>query len=354
VNAFGFKLQQKAITAADFNPELLNNPSATPDFSAKFELQQPLLNADMLYQRKAAVKQVEMHELLSDRTKEYVCFETEKAYMQLQMAYAENKVLNEALAISRAVYKNSSNYYDQGLIQKSDLLNAGVHIMNIETQLKSSQSSIQDASDMLNILMGNPTGTVYTVDSISIAIAGSEDLPDGRSDFKALQKGMESYGMMIQSSKMSYLPKLNAFASWQSNDKSMFGFNANAYLAGIQLSWNIFNGNRTKNTISQQRLEKEKLTTQLNQQKSEAQLQLNHARRQLSDASFEMKQKMLAVEQAAEALRVLQNRYQQGLVKTTDVLMAQTQLSQQTIGYVHAMFNYNLAGASLRFLTTHK
>ena len=71
------------------------------------------------------------------------------------------------------------------------------------------------------------------------------------------------------------------------------------------------------------RLEKEKLAKQLDQQKSEAQLQINHARRQLSDASFVMKQQQLAVEQASEALRVLQNRYTQGLVKTTDVLMAQ-------------------------------
>jgi hypothetical protein len=40
------------------------------------------------------------------------------------------------------------------------------------------------------------------------------------------------------------------------------------------------------------------------------------------------------------------------LVKTSDVLMAQTQLSQQKIGYVHAVFKYNLAAASLEFLTT--
>jgi len=169
-----------------------------------------------------------------------------------------------------------------------------------------------------------------------------------------MQKGMESYDMMIRSYRMSWLPRLNAFASYQLNDKSLFGFNANAYFAGIQLSWNIFNGNRTKNTISQQQLEKEKIARQLDQQKSEAQLQINHTRRQLSDATFFMKQQQLAVEQASEALRVLQNRYTQGLVKTTDVLMAQTQLSQEKIGYVHAVFNYNLAAASLQFLTTSK
>lgn len=357
LNAFGFKLQQRSITAADFDPKVLNDPSATQDFSAKFELQQPLLNFDMLYQRKAAAVQIEMYELLSERTKEYLCFETEKAYLQLQLAYDENKVLNEALATSKAVYKISNDYYDQGLIQKSDLLNAELHVMNIKTQVKSSQSAIQDASDMLSILMDRSTGTVYTIDSISITnpvIADSTGLSNERSDFKALQKGMESYDMMIRSSRMSWLPRLNAFASYQLNDKSMLGFNANAYFAGVQLSWNIFNGNHTKNTISQQQFEKEKIAKQLDQQKSEAQWQINHAKRQLSDATFFMEQQQLAVEQASEALRVLQNRYSQGLVKTTDVLMAQTELSQQKIGYVHAVFNYNLAAASLQFLTTNK
>ena len=357
LNAFGFKLQQRSITKADFDPELLNNPSATPDFAARFEVHQPLLNVDMRYQRKAAAKQVEMHELLSERTRESLSFETEKGYLQLQIAYEENTVLNEALVAAKAVYKISRDYYNQGLIQKSDLLNAELHVLNIETRVKSSKSGIGDASDMLSALMNQATGTVYTIDPISITNAEFGDtagLPDERSDFKALYKGMESYDMMIRSTKMSYLPRLNAFASWQLNDNSMLGFNANSHLAGIQLSWNIFNGNRTKNTISQQRLEKEKLVHQLDQQKSEAQVAINRARRQLADASYFMKQQQLAVEQAGEALRVLQNRYVQGLVKTTDVLLAQTQLSKQKLGYVHALFNFNLAAVTLKFLMISK
>ena len=353
MNAFGFKLQQQSIKESDFNPKQLNNPSATSDFSAKFVLQQPLLNLDMRYQRKSSEKQVEVYQLLSNRTKDYVRFETEKAYLQLQVAHDENKVLNEALTTAKAVYKTSNDYYNEGLLQKSDLLNAEVHVMNIETRLKSSRSNIENASDMLSLLMGRSTGIVYTIDPINLTsaiIADSEGLSDDRSDFKALRKGMESYDMMIKSSKMSYLPRLNAFASWQTNDKGVVGFNANSYFAGIQLTWNIFNGHRTRHTISQLQLEKEKIAKQLDQQKSEAQLQINRANRQLSDALFFRRQQLVAVEQASEALRVLQNRYTQGLVKTTDVLTAQTQLSQQKIGYVHAVFNFNLAVATLQFL----
>lgn len=356
LNAFGFKLQQKAITAADFNPVLLNHPGATADFTTKFELQQPLVNIDMLYQRKGAAKQVEMYQLISQRTREYIAFETEKAYLQLQMLYAADKVLKEALATAKAMQKTTSNYFDQGLIQKSDVLNADLQVMNMETQIKNTQSGIADASDRLSLLMGKQMGVIYTVEAMRNETKQETDtlqLSNTRADFKALQKGMEGYDMMIKSSKMSYLPRLNAFASYQWNDKAMFGYNANAYLAGVQLSWNIFNGNRTKNSITQQTIEKAKLAKQLDQQKSEAQMQINQAKRQLEDAAFAMKQQELAVAQASEALRVLQNRFTQGLVKTTDVLMAQTQLAQQQLGTVQAVFNYDVAMASLRFLTTN-
>jgi len=353
LNAFGFKLQQKSISAADFNSALLNHPSATPDFTTKFEVQQPLLNMDMNYQRKGAAKQVEMYQLSTARTKEYLVFETKKAYLQLQMLYDADKVLQEALRTAKAAYKSTNDYFKQGLIQKSDLLNAEVYVMNIETQLHQSQSNISDASDMLSLLMGKPAGVVYRVDSSVMNSSNTDSLQfnNNRADFKAMQKGMEAYDMMIKSSRMSNLPKVNAFGSWQLNDKSMLGFGANAYMVGVQLSWTIFNGNRTKNTISQQSFEKDKLSKQLQQQKDEAGLQINHAKRQMADAGFTMRQQQLAVEQSAEALRVLQKRYEQGLIKTTDILMAQTQLSQQQLGQVQAVYSYNMAAAYLQFLT---
>ena len=102
----------------------------------------------------------------------------------------------------------------------------------------------------------------------------------------------------------------------------------------VQLSWTIFKGTQTRNKIATQNLERDKLAEQLANQKDEGSLELNKTYRRLEDARFRITQQKTAVDQADEALRILQNRYQQGLVNTTDVLMAQTQLSQQKLGYV--------------------
>ncbi len=57
------------------------------------------------------------------------------------------------------------------------------------------------------------------------------------------------------------------------------------------------------------------------------------------------------MENAAEALRILQDRYEQGLVNSTDVLQSQTQLSQQKLAKAQAVFAYNSTLAYIQFLT---
>lgn len=356
LNAFGFRLQQSTITQADFAPAVLNHPSATPDYMARVELQQPLLNLDMLYERRGAGKKTEVYQYKTQRTREYLTFEVQKAYLQLQLSYTAVEVLEDALRSTNDVYTYTSKHFDQGLIQKSDVLNAQVQVATIASNLAKAKSNIRNASDYLGLLMGEKEGTIYKVtDTITMASPIPEaawDVTASRADFMAMQKAIEASDMMIRSTRMKYLPKLNAFGNFQYNDNSMTGFGANAYLVGVQLSWNIFNGNRTRNSMTTQKLERDKLNTQLENKKDQSRLELEKAYRDLADARSEIGRSEVSVEQAAEALRILQNRYEQGLVNTTDVLLAQMQLSQQKLMLAQAQFTANVTLANLELLTT--
>lgn len=355
LNAFGFKLQQKSISPNDFNPALLNNPGNTSDYSARLELQQPLINMDLFYKRKAAAKQPALYQYKTQRTKEYLTFEVQKAYLQLQLAYDALDVLKEALQTTKSVYTFTDNHFKQGLIQKSDVLNAQVEVTTVETNIAKATSTISNASDYLGLLMGQQNGVIYIVNnSLPASISTSDTstkIASSRSDFLAMEKAIEASDLMIVSSKKSWLPKLNAFVSYQFNDNNIVGFGANAYLAGLQLSWNIFKGNSSKNLIATQTLERNKLAEQLTQQKEQSQLELNKAYRDLADAKFDIQQQKSSIEQATESLQILQNRYLQGLVNTTDVLMAATQLSQQKFALSQAVFTSNVARAYLQLLT---
>jgi outer membrane protein TolC len=236
------------------------------------------------------------------------------------------------------------------------VLNAQVQVTSVETNIAKAKSNIRNASDYLSLLMGQPDGVVYKTNNnlqTSTAINDtSTKIAANRSDFLAMQKAIEASDLMILSNKKSYLPKLNAFGSYQFNDSRMLGFGANAYIAGVQLKWDIFKGNSTKNTIATQTLERNKLSETLAQQKDQGQLELNKAYRDLADAQFDIQQQKSSIEQATESLTILQNRYQQGLVNTTDVLMATTQLSQQKFALAQAVFTSNITRAYIQLLTT--
>ncbi|HRG23152.1 MAG TPA: TolC family protein [Chitinophagaceae bacterium] len=354
LNAFGFKLQQQVVQQKDFNPDLLNKPGASGDYSGRLQVKQPLLNMDLVYMRKAVAAQEGIYQMKTQRTSEYLTYEVKKGYLQLQLLYEAEKVLKEALSSANAMYTFTDNRVKEGLMQKSDALNVQVWIHTVETNLAETASNIRNASDYLSLLMGRPYGTVYSAEPAkpeNTELSGAS-VPENRADFAAMKIAMEASSLMIKSAEKSYLPRINAFASYQVNDYRLTGFGAGSYLAGLQLSWDIFKGNSTKNKINTQQVELSKLSGQLENQQVQSQLELNKTLRQLEDARFKIRQQTAAVENATEALRILQDRYEQGLVNSTDVLQAQTQLSQQQLGKAQAVFSYNSTAAYISFLTS--
>lgn len=351
LNAFGFNLQQGIVTAADFDPSKLNNPSLTKDFGSKIEVMQPLINPDLFYQRKAAKKGKEIAELQKMRTSEYVAFQVKQTYMELALAYDAKEVIDRALATSAEGLKRAQSFYDEGLIQRTDLLDAQIFNSKLETDLSQATNSIQDISDRLSLVMGTETGIQYTIDKVTETAEADFSYNDHRTDFVAMNKAIEAQTMMKQASKMNFLPKLNAFGSYQYNDSKFAQFDKGSYLVGIKLSWNIFNGMRDKRSINISNYEIQRLNTQLSQQKDEAKAELMKSTRALETLSKETVNNQLMVEQAREALRILQDRYSEGLVSTTDLLRSQTQLAQTELALTQSVFKKNVTKAYIELLT---
>lgn len=353
--AFGFKLQQQSAAATDFNPELLNDPGATQNFMAKATWQQPLLNFDMMAMRQSAQANRDIYAFTSKRTKEAIVFEVQKSYAQLQLAHQAKHVLEGTLETVKSIYSSTENRFEKGYLQKSDVLQVKVQLTTTENKLAEAKSNVANASDYLSLLMGSAPGKVYLVDTtreMNTSKALETSLPDNRADFLAMKSAIAAQDKMVQSTKMSYLPKLNAFGEYMINDSEAFGFGAHAYLAGVQLSWTIFDGMATRNKVQAQKIEKQKTERQLSYQKEQAQLELNKTQRQLDDARFAVTQQHVAVAQASEALRILHNRFLQGLVTTTELLQAETLLAQQKLNLAQAIFQYNTTISYVEFLTS--
>ena len=78
---------------------------------------------------------------------------------------------------------------------------------------------------------------------------------------------------------------------------------------------------------------------------------MNKTNRQLKDSENKVGLAQLALQQSEEAYRIRNNRFQQGLEKTSDLLQAATQMSQKELELLQAVFEYNITKEYLQFLT---
>ncbi len=354
--AFGSKLNQEILTANDFNPDLLNYPQHIENFVTKIDVQQPILNFDGMLKRKAVKSKMQSMELQQQRTSERLILDVEKAYMQLQLAYKLQDILDKAQKTANANLKLAENSFKQGFLQKADVLNVQVRVAEVNNQIQSAKSNVQNASDYLAFLMNDSQeDLVYLpTDSLTVnSFQGNSEVAinENRSDIKAMQLASTAFEFMNKADKMSFLPRLNAFGSYELYDDKIFTGSANGYLFGAQLSWDLFQGSKRIGQLQKSSAESEKSKLQYDQYVSQSRLELKRAKRMLTDAENKLNLTKLSIEQSGESLRLRSNRYREGLEKTSDLLLSETQYAQKQLEYYQTVFEYNYALAYLQFLT---
>lgn len=353
--AFGSKLNQEILTQTDFNPVLLNNPYRTQNFATKIEIQQPLINIDGVYQRKAAKSKMDAVSFQTQRTQEYLLFEVEKIYMQLQLAYKGVSVLEKALETAKANLQLAENTFKQGYIQKADVLAIEVRVLEVKNQLQTAKSNIKNVSDYLSFLMNKNQEVIYKPSDSLVVIKLNESkkyfVSNNRSDVKAMELASEAYNKIHKANKMSFLPRLNAFGSYEFYDDSLFNIDASGYIIGLQLSWDIFKGSKRFAKTQNSKAKYEKSQLEYQKYKAESELELNKTKRVLSDVNEQLILTKLALEQSKEVLRIRNNRFKEGLEKTSDVLIAETQYAQKQLEYYQTLYALNYAKAYVTFLS---
>jgi len=355
LNAFGFKLLQRDVEAADFNPDLLNDPGNVENYNTRIELMQPLINVDGWKERKMANLNLEASNLQAQRTAEYVELEAIKTYMQLQLAYKSLEVIQQAKETAVQNHIWAKNSFEQGMMQNAAYLDMEVRVAEVEHKLNLANSNVENVSDYLAFLIGEDNNTpLIPADELIMDPINTEEnyvLNMERKDLLAMQYSVNAQEKMFESSKMSFIPRANAVANYEWNDASFMGFGANNYLIGVQLSWDIFSGYKNIGKIHQEKALLEKANLEKEKYIQESELEINKAKRQFADSKNQIELSSLALDQSKEAFRITNNRFKQGLEQSKDLLYAETKYHEKELEHARAIFNFNFSKVYLKFLT---
>ncbi len=357
VMAFGSKLNQGVFNQADFDVNALNNPDALSNFTTTFEIAQPIINIDKLIQRKALKYAYKAQELQNNYRTSALILKSKTLYMQLQLAYDSEKVIKKALKTAQHNEAQTQNFYDEGLIQKADLLAAQMRQSEVKTQSIEVRNQIQNLSDQIKQLIQEkseailkPIDSLQMIDLWADSEIENTDIQN-TSDIKAFELKSQSFSKLYDAQKYSFLPTLNAFGKLQYFDDNIFGTSSDNYFFGAELKWDLFKGYGRIANLQKTKAEAEKIQLEEQNYLQQKQNNVKQSIRNIEVAEQNMNSHKIAVEQSKEAYRILKNRYNEGLEKTTDVLIAETKYANTQLAFLQSVFNYNYNLLYYQFLT---
>ncbi len=344
--AFGFKLQQQTVTMADFDPAVVNNPGEINHFNTQVMVEQPLINADAWLGRSAAGKKVQAMELQADYAKQNISFMVKNTYFALQLANSKVHVLEKAEATTNQYLKLAQDNREQGYMKDADVLAIEVRRNEIQAQLIEAKNQIINITETLNFLMGRdlelPVVVSDSIKQVSFQLASTSTVSN-RSDVLAMKYGLDARKNMAKSDLLKFAPRINAFGAYNTYDGDFGGTDANSWMVGLKLQWRIFNGGR--NLGAHKKSKAAYISSQYDYESylDKENIELAKAIRSITVAQSQLLTYQTASNQAQESFRIRYDRYEQGMERTSDLLMAETKVAETSLQQLNAVYNYNMA-----------
>jgi outer membrane protein len=353
--AFGTKLNQGMITQKDFDPDRLNNPDAINNFASTFSTTWPLFDSGQtLYGWRQSLLNQKASEQMLQRTRQVVICQAIVSYVGLLLAQENLTVVQQTLETAHADLKMVQSRYASGFVVKSDLLQAQVHIADLEQQHLEADSQVEVARADLNAAMGLPIDRRFTLvsalatgDEINGSLEQWEDTALlQRADLKQLQFHESIAQEEISKSRAAYLPSFNLVGNYEVNTEN-FSDSADNYTIGATINFNLFSGQHDSARVREARAGLRQATAQIEDLKAQIRVQTRRAFLQSRSAWQRIQVARAAVTQAEEALRIVGNRYRNGLMTIVDLLNAELALQAARTNHLRAIHDYQAAKARL-------
>jgi outer membrane protein TolC len=356
LNAFGLKLEQRRITAQDFAVGTLNQPAPVNDFSSTLAAQLPIYTGGRLraylQQARAMLRAAQAGDLAA---RQQLTAQVLQAYDGVHAAQAFEGVAAQAAQAAQTQLDAAQHLYDQGVVTQSDLLSAQVGLEQAKLQQQQAQDLEAHARDALHVVLGLPLQQ-----ELQLGGEASVDLPAGGVDawigeaiernpqIQALRAQLDAAQAGVAAARAELYPQLGATASVGTHDANpQFGA-SHGYAIGAQLSWTLFDGGVARDGIDKAAAERMRLQQQLAAAQNQLGLQVQDAWRQLRDAQRQVQTDTLAVQQTAEAARIVGRRYADGVGTLLEMQGAQAQLDKARADLVLARERSNEQRGALR------
>ncbi len=284
--------------------------------------------------------------------KNRIQFEAQKGFFNLIKALEFKKVSETSIEQIQAHLKDVNNFYQQGQVTKNEVLTVEVKLSQAQLLLTQAQKNIELAQMAISLLLNLDLKTkiqpIYQTDAwpavnINSAVALN---PDQKAEALGFKKQMDALDFRRKALQGAYWPGIGLFGRYIYGKPGLDQIHnewMDYWVVGLNLQWNIWDWGKKSARVQQVLVATKELELGYQQvrQMLEADVQRTHLRLEEAQQQYQISQKML--DQAEENFRIVENRYQQGIITNSEYLDAEAELTRSRLQKIQYQIDLQIA-----------
>ena len=285
------------------------------------------------------------------------------AYSDALLAAQQITVQEASVKLLQRELEDATRRYEAGTVPRFNVLRAEVELANAKPRLIKAKNSFRIAKNNLSNLLGyniphevledvplNLTDKLE-VEPLNIDLPSSIAMAlENRTELASLRKAEKLARESVTVARSGYLPSAQTFFGFGSKNSAFdndLSKDLSGWFAGVQITWNIFDGFLTKGKTQEAQARLKKTQEEITDTSRKIELEVRTAYSNFIEAKEVLESTKKVEEQAEEALRLAIARNEAGTGTQLDVLNAQTSLTEARTIYITAMHDYTVAKARL-------
>ena len=285
-------------------------------------------------------------------------------FYDVLLAREQIKVQEQNVALLREQLQTAKNRFEAGAVSNFDVLRAEVELANALPELIAARNNFRTSVDALRFSLGyvSPsTGSAAKVPEFVGALDYSpvefqldstlETARANRPEVLRLAAVVDAQDANLRYSRSGYFPDLALIGGYQFRKSGLsehFSDSLDGWTVGLQSSWAIFDGQRTRGQVAQARSQLAQAELQYDEFGLSVEVEVRRALSAFQEAGELVDAAGKVEEQATEALRLANSRYGAGTATQLDVLTTQVSLVRAQLNRLQAVYNYNVSVARVR------
>jgi outer membrane protein len=358
VFVFGSLLEQSRFGPQNFAVDSLNNPDPLNNYRTAINLKWAVFDQ---MQSSARVAQARIGQEQADYQKEMVKqhlrLEVIRAYYGVILARQRKEVTDEAVKMGEADRKRITDFFQSGLVVQSDLLAAEVQLAEFRQQQVQASGDLITAHAYLNAVLGTP---IHTPQDIAeqlrdrqFPVAETDELIrqalQHRPDYSRSGSSLRSTEEGVRGAKGNYLPRIDVFSSYGISGRDLTSGSSD-YAIGAWVTLNVFDFSRSAK-LDKARAAQSAAAAEQEHLANQIRLEVIQAYQDYVSAGERLKVAAQTVAQAQETLRIVQDRYREGLTTITEVLRAETTFLRTRLNLIISRYDYYVGYARVLMAT---